>query len=127
MGFLKKMNRRKKPAKDVIVREVYQKIKKERLDPDTYAKAMADALTLIIAYEHIDNGRDGEDLKKWLIGFNRFADDVNMSGESLESLMQILKDECDFDLKDAFQSCMVDSELRQAEKKRRMAERSAAS
>lgn len=80
--------------------------KTKKVDLDDYrAEIQGAMITLVLAFEHIDHGRDAEWLRTWLKEFNKFAVDFQNSGFPYSELEDILKDEIDFDLAAEFAKC----------------------
>lgn len=78
-------------------REIAQKILpelKEDWEPRIKKKAITRTLIIAMAYMHIDKRHTGKYLEAWIKGFNEFADAFQRSGEDIETLEQILLEEC---------------------------------
>jgi len=91
-----------------------QRIKRE-WEPRIRAQACADTLIMVLAFEHIDRGHTGKYLAKWLHEFNLFGDAVNDSGEGMQSLIDILAQECGLDIEKEFALCEEESNRKKME------------
>jgi len=98
-----------------IADEVYEKIKTV-VEPDAYSRGMADAVVLVLAFEHIDRHHTGPYLRKWLHEFDEFGEAVDDSKEGTGALLKILQDECGLDVAHEFALCEQESARRKEEK-----------
>ena len=112
---------KRQAAKDevpAITAQVTERIKRD-WEPRIRAQACADTLIMVLAFEHIDRGHTGKWIAKWIHDFNEFGDAVNDSGEGMQALIDILKNECGLDIKKEFALCEIESNERAKEKRKR--------
>ena len=97
-----------KKIKRQIVAKTLDKVE-QSLQPKIFAEAMANAIIMVLAFDHIDRRHTGTWLRKWLTEFNDFAESVRKSDEPISSLCDILRNECNFDVASEYKAICENS------------------